>query len=353
MPVRFALFVAVFLLMSPGFTFAAAADADGESAAPPAIRRWVDVEQIQLGTRYRWTAATDGDVTASAIQFQPLLRARMPVDAAGRLAVTIGAGAGANFAGGWDNTGAGLGQFSGAFAVKQLLATAEVMHGLEVSAGGLYVLRGESTEITSYDNDGYLVGERAAWQHDEGIVDRIAITTGYLGDLRDPNVFHRLDRLNDWNYEQFLIGWRLGAHVVASTDYTHEGDRSTLREAMTIRLPRQTKLLTALKVDLYERVAPDTARGLHVSADMRPLHQLLVTTGFASVDRAYGGLNADRFDRGNRVYCIGTFAANDVLSLGWFYAEGVANDYAIPNEHRLDIVATINPTAVLRRKRVF
>lgn len=353
MSARSALFVAVFLLMSPISTIAAVADDDGESTPPPALRRWLDVEQVQLGTRYRWTEATEGNVTASAIQFQPLLRARLPVDAGGTVAVTIGAGAGANFAGGWDNTGAGLGQFSGAFAVKQLFATAAVLRGLEVSAGGLYVLRGESTEITSYDNDGYLVGERAAWQHDDGLVDRIAITTGYLGDLREPNVFRRLDRLNDWNYEQFLIGWRLGAHVVASTDYTHEGDRSTLREAMTIRLPRRAKLVTALKLDLYERVAPDTARGMHVSADMRPLRQLAVTAGFASVDRAYGGLNADRFDRGNRVYCNGTFAVNETLSLGWFYAEGVANDYTIPNEHRLDIVATINPTTMLRKRRVF
>jgi len=79
----------------------------------------------------------------------------------------------------------------------------------------------------------------------------------------------------------------------------------------------------------------------------------MVLTGYASIDRDYGGLNADRYDRGNRVYCSGAYAMTQDLSLGWFWGEAVANDYVLANEHRFDIVVTINPTAALRRHRVF
>lgn len=324
-----------------------------EAQPPPAIRRWVEVEQAQIAWRYRWTESSDDRVTSSAVQFQPLLRARMPVDADGRVAFTIGAGGGNNFVGGWDNTGAGLGTFSGAFAVKQLFVTAAPVQNLEVSAGGLSMLRGESTEITSYDNDGYMVGERVAWRHDEGPVAQVAVTTGYLGDTREPNVFRRLDRLDTWNYEQLLIGWRLGRFVNASTDYTHEGERDTLREAVVVRMPRQTKVLTGVRLELYERVKPDTARGLNIAADLRPFQRLTMTAGIASIDRDYGSLNADRFDRGTRMHCSGSYALTRDVSLGWFWTEAFANDYAIQNQHRLDIVATINPLGTLRRHRIF
>lgn len=324
-----------------------------ETLPPPAIRRWVEVEQMQLAGRYRWTEATDGRVTASALQFQPLLRARMPIDGGGKLAVTVGAGAGSNFVAGWDNTGAGAGAFSGAFAVKQLFAVAAPLPSVEVSAGGLSLLRGEGTEITTYDNDGYMVGERVAWRHAGGPVAQVALTAGHLGDTREPSVFRRLDRLADWNYEQFLIGWRLGAFVTASTEYTHEGDRDTLREAMTIRLPRRAKVLTGLRLELYERVSPDTARGLNVAADLRPLRRLTMTAGVAAIDRNYGGLNADRFDRGTRMHCSGTYMLTGDLSLSWFWTEAFANDYVLTNQHRVDIVATINPLGTLRRHRMF
>jgi len=77
------------------------------------------------------------------------------------------------------------------------------------------------------------VGERAAWRPRKGVITQIAFTGGYVGDLREPSVFDRLDRVDEWNYEQLLIGWRLGEHIVESTDFTHEGERDTLRAACT------------------------------------------------------------------------------------------------------------------------
>jgi hypothetical protein len=340
-------------VLSSSTIAARASTADDAAESQPAIRRWLEVEQLQLTSRFRWIETTNGSVTSSSVQWQPQLKTRVPFDARGRYSVNVGAFGGSSFTSGWNNTGAGIGAYAGTFTVKQLFVQAEPHKSIALSTGGLYLLRGESTEITSYDNDGFIVGERGVWRPRSGAITQVALTGGYLGDLREPNVFHRLDRLDEWNYGQLLLGWRVGAHVVASTDYTHDGDRDTLRAAMTVRLPRRTKVLTSVKLDLYERVSPDTAHGLNVSADLRPLQRLAVTTGFAHVDRDFGGLNADRFDRGTKAYSLGTYSLTNDLSVGWFVAEAVANDYALANEHRVELLLTINPIGTLRQHRIF
>jgi hypothetical protein len=38
------------------------------------------------------------------------------------------------------------------------------------------------------------------------------------------------------------------------------------------------------------------------------------------------------------------------VSVGWFYGEAFNNTYAIANEHRWEVLVTINPTAKLRAK---
>lgn len=64
-------------------------------------------------------------------------------------------------------------------------------------------------------------------------------------------------------------------------------------------------------------------------------------------------LNADRFERGTRVYSLGAFALTRDLTVGWFHGEAFAIDYAIPNRRRFEIIVTLNPTATLKQKGIF
>lgn len=322
---------------------------------PPRIRRFVDVQNVHVSSRFRWVESSAGQLTSSTQQWQVNLRARFLLDPAARYTVHVGAFTGNQFVSSWNNTGGGLGTFARDFAVKQLFAAAEPGAGLELQAGGLYMLRGENTEITSYDNDAYVVGGRVTWRHAAGVLPQVSATIGHIGDYRTPNVFRRLDSLLDLNYGQLLVSTRVGPRVNVSADYTHEDGRDLMREGVTIRV---SPLLPALRVDAYQRVSRNSGYGVNVSGDVRVTPAFTVTAGVAHVDRdylipGYMSPNADRFERGTRWYSLGTYAVTRDLSIGWFQGEAFNVEYPIPNQHRWEVLVTINPTATLKARGIF
>ena len=75
--------------------------------------------------------------------------------------------------------------------------------------------------------------------------------------------------------------------------------------------------------------------------------------GYADIDRDYGGLNADRFNRGRRVFEQGTIRLTRDLSASVFVTQAVHNDLALSNEHRVDVVVTYNAIGPLQRAGLF
>ena len=122
----------------------------------------------------------------------------------------------------------------------------------EIQAGGLYLVRGENTEITTYDNDAYIVGERVTLRRAEGVFSQLAATIGHIGDLRTPNVFERLDAMGDINYGQVLVGARVGPRMSVSVDYTYEDGRDILRQGVSVRAPGSVAPLTSLRLETCE-----------------------------------------------------------------------------------------------------
>jgi hypothetical protein len=343
------------LLLCGSFTAPAAAQ---QPPDPPPVRRWIDVQNMHLSTRFRWVESNTGRITSSTLQWQPNVRARFLFDREARYAIHAGAFSGNQFVSSWNNTGAGLGAFAGDFNVKQLFFSAAPQRGLEVQIGGLYILRGENTEITSYDNDAYIVGERVVVSRGQGRFAQLAATVGHIGDYRIPNVFERLDSLFDVNYGQLLVGARAGSHVNLSADYTYEDGRDLLREGVAIRLPDRALPLTAIRLEAYQRVSDIAGRGFNVSGDVRITRAFTVTAGVAHVDEnyiipGYMSPNADRYERGTRFYSFGTYALTRELSVGYFHGEAFNIDFDIPNEHRWEILVTFNPTALLKSKGIF
>lgn len=351
--VRRALLAGVMILAA-----CAPALAQPDAGDAPAIRRWLDVQQLQLALRYRWIASSAGDTEANGIQWQSQVRARLLVDRAARLRVHVGAFTGNGFTSGWDNTGIGTGRPSGAFTVKQLFAELEPVDGLELQAGSLYVNRGETSEILSYDNDAYVMGERMVWRPSAGPLTQVAVTAGYVGDFELPNVFRRFRHMDQWNYAQVLIGARPLPSVDVSADYTREGGLDTLREGVHVRLPGGTRLLRALRAEAYQRVSTGHGAGFNVAADLELAGRLRVTGGVEHVDggagaRPVGPLNGDRFETGARAYDMGTIGLTEVLTVGWFHDIALRTRDLRDHGHRFEILATINPTMRLRRARVF
>src|SRR5262249_9506787 len=145
--------------------------------------------------------------------------------------VEAGLFTGNGFTGGWNSSGWGTGKGQSNLFLKQLFFSARPIAGVEIQYGGLYFDRGQSTEVTSYDYDGYLVGERITLNRPRSFYfDEISVTYGYLGDFNRTNVFGRLHRLSQSNYHEFEVSKQISVRVRTSASYAHEERDDVFRQ---------------------------------------------------------------------------------------------------------------------------
>lgn len=327
------------------------------AAAPvPAIRRWVDVQQLHLASRYRWIENSNDRLVSASLQWQPMVRARFLFDKGAKYSLNGLAAGGATFAASFNNTGGGIGTFSGKFNVKQLFLQAEPVKGLELQVGGLHMYRGQVAELVSYDNDAYIEGERVTVRRTTGWLKEVSVAAGYFGDYTEPNLFNRFDRMSEWNYGQALVGFGLGSRATASVDYTYEDGRDILREGVNVRLPASAKVFKTIKLEAYQRVSGVEDGGFNASTDL-VWKRLAVTAGAMSVDRFYslspGPLNGDRYEAGTRWYSVGTITLIPELGLQWYHTQAFNNDFLVNSHRRWEVALIFNPTATLKRAGIF
>ncbi len=334
------------------------APADNPDPQVPSIRRWLDVQQVSAGSRFRWYKNSQEELRSSNLQWQTQLRGRFLFDKAGRYSINTFASTGATFPSSWNNTGGGMGTYQGPFNVKQLFLAAEPVKGLQFEVGGLHFNRGEMVEHLTYDNDAYIAGERATYRPAKGPVTQVSVTAAFFGDYNEVNVFKRFERLDEWNYGQALVAFRLHKNVTASADYTYEAERDIIREGVNVRMPAKVKVLTALKVEAYQRMSePHDGYGFNLSGDLR-WKKLSVTAGVMSVDQYYGTptfqpYNGDRYENGTRQYTIATYQITPELAFTVFQTEAFATDFPINLQHRFDALVNFNATNLLKRAGVF
>lgn len=344
--------------VGPAFAQTSASGTRTETPAP-SIRRWLDVQSVHVGSRFRWYKNSQEQLRSSNLQWQSQLRGRFLFDRAGRYAIGTFASTGASFPSSWNNTGAALGDYQGPFNIKQLFFAAEPAKGLQFEVGGLHLNRGELGEHITYDNDAYIVGERVTYRPAKKRVTQVSATVGYFGgsDYNEVNVFKRFERMDEFNYGQALVGFTLHPRVAASVDYTYEDGRDIFREGVNVRMPSTVKLLTLLKFEAYQRPSGEDGYGFNVSGDVR-YKRYSVTAGVMSVDQFYGTptgqpYNGDRYENGTRQYTIHTFQITPEIQFVIYQTEAFATDFPINLKHRFDALVTFNPTAWLKRKGVF
>src|SRR6185295_471342 len=142
---------------------------------------WFEPQTVTLSSRYRLIENSAGDTTANQLQFKDALRVRVNIDRDRRFTINIGAFSGSSFTSSWDATGVGSGAASANMYVKQLYGSIAPVQGVELQVGGLYINHGESTEITSYDDDGYVMGERVTIRRPkQAYFDEVSVTRASL-----------------------------------------------------------------------------------------------------------------------------------------------------------------------------
>jgi hypothetical protein len=263
----------------PGVKKGPAAPATPQAPTECRLCRWFELQTATIGVRYRFVANSLGVTTNRQLQHTQAFKARFKFDRAGKYSINAGVFSGSNFTGSWNNLGPGTGRPFTNLYLKQLYFSAKPAAGLEVQYGGLYVSRGESTEVTSYDNDAYLMGERVSVRRPKELFfDEVSVTYAYLGDFNRPNINKRFSRLKESNYHQFLLSKRLGKRAVVSADYTFESGVETMREAVRADA-RKLRVVDSLRLELYQRLDVKPDAGFALSGEKSLFKRLTVGGG--------------------------------------------------------------------------
>ena len=328
----------------------ASAQGAGQPRTPePPLRRWFEFQQFALGTRYRYIRNSADVLTSNHQQYREQVRFRFNLDARKRYTVNAGFFTGSNFIGSWNATGLGTGDFVGKDQyMRQLFVSASPVTGFEGQFGGLYPTKGETTEYTSYDDDGYLVGGRLTIRRPKQLhVDEASVTVGTLASTSTPNLWKRWDDLNDTNYTQIQATKRFSQLVSGSLDYTHVASTDTLRGAMAFRFKAGSPL-SALRYEQYIRTSGNTAAGFAVTAERALPHAVRAIGGYVTIDERYGGLNADRIQRGRRFFGLLNFPIKGPVTASLFATRALKAPYSLSNKVRFDAVVTWDVLASLR-----
>jgi hypothetical protein len=131
-------------------------------------------------------------------------------------------------------------------------------------------------------------------------------------------------------------------------DWTGVEGVDTWRQAVRVNTT-ESGVVDAVRVELYQRTTGQHGAGFAAAAERLLPHKISLTGGFATIDRSYGGLNGDRFNRGRRLFAEARLPLVQDLSLNVFYGRAVGNDVAIANTQRFDIVLGYNALKALQR----
>jgi len=311
----------------------------------------VDVDQLNLLTRYRFVEADNTDTVFNQQQWRFELRTRFKFDKKGRYSVNGTVFTGPGFTNGWANLGPGTGQGQTNLFVKHLFFDAKPTKKVEVQVGGININNGENSEVTAFDLDNYIMGERIIVRAPKTFFfDELSATNASINDLTHPSVFGRFHRLNESNYHQFLVRKQITKEVGFSTDYTFASGTDTLHEA--VRLHPKDFFFNTLLFDTYQRISPYPDYGLDLFAEKVINHRVTINGGFARIDERLV-LNGDKFPPGKRLYATAIFKLRHDLTFSPVFVHAVG-DLPTPTTHRtrFELILNWNILETLHRHHV-
>ena len=315
------------------------------------LYRWLDLQTASLGTHYLFAKNGLGITTANQQQYQVAVRGRFKFDAKGHFSVNAGLYTGANFIAGFNNTGLGIGRAQSNLYLKHLYLSVRPVNGVEFQYGGLNIWHDESTDITGYAYDGYIVGERISVQRPQNLFfDDISIGYGYVGDLTTPNVGRRLDRLAQSDFHRFILKKNIGERAWTSVDYVFQSGVQTWREAIRMRVT-ELHVIDTFHAEIYEISSLHSGYGFAVYGEKNILAKFIVGGGYADIDRSM--LNSDRYGRGNRLFLTTNVPINKAFSFVMFATQATTHAPTNAPQQRIDIGLYYNLLYHLRKTGLF
>ena len=137
-----------------------------------------------------------------------------------------------------------------------------------------------------------------------------------------------------------------------STDFTYADGSKTWRQGLNLKTP-ELRVVDTVILELYERVNRTADQGFAVTFDKAVHRKLSVNWGYASIDPAYGILNADRFQIGNRAFAMVIYTISPEFLASAFITRAIGNDIPLPQRTLSNIVFTYNVIPALKRTGLF
>jgi hypothetical protein len=315
------------------------------------VKRWFEIDILSISLRHRLIRNASDVTIDNSAQFQLNSHARFKLDEKAKYTVHFGLFTGDSIIGGWNRTGLGTGDAKTNLYLKQLYFAAKPVKGLEVQIGGIGINNGLSTEITGYDNDAYLMGERVTVRTPKkAYFDEISATAGFFGDENSPSVFDRFKRLDQWNYYQFLVKKQLDKRIAFSADYTFERGRDFLRQAVTAHVP-ESRIFDSVHFENYQRLDPTPGYGFSAFGDKTVHKNVALRFGFSRIDRTM--FNGDRYPPGKRLFAGANWQMTREFAVQSVIIQGVG-DLPSANSHRtrFELIFTFNVLETLRRYKL-
>jgi hypothetical protein len=393
----------------------------------PLTSRWLDLETLSNSERYRNAYAVGGVRDFDNAQQRSLIVGKIMLDSEGRYEIGFRASSGRYFNWAYSSyTGASvishvsepdflpsfltvpeqfalyqaeladpaglafltssLNSKGGQFYMRELYLSATPVKQVTVEFGSFGFERGLSTEITTFDEDGYLSGERIRFRDSRHLFfDEVGFTNAFFGDLGTPNLFDRGSSLKKFNYRQVFAKKQLNTRVGFSGEYTWQTGIDTLREAVVVRA-KESRIVDSVRFEAYERlnaaifpgvaqspigpIAPlslQGASGFAVAAEKK-LGKLSGDIGYASIDKNYSAysqyrllavagfpLNGDAYGQGNRPFVHASYKISPGVTAFGFYTHEVGGERVLTlNQQGLNAGVTFDLKAMVNsEKRVF
>ena len=387
----------------------------------PLTSRWLDLTTLSHTERYRAGFAVGGTQDFQNAQQRSLIQGKIKLDEEGRYDIGFRASSGRYF--NWafgnytgedfvdrikpsptfltpaeslertraiftDPTGVallrdGIKSNGWQFYMRELYVSATPVKPVGVEYGSFGIERGYGSEITTFDEDGYLSGERVRFNDRHLFFDEVSFTNAYFGDLATPNLFERGGSLTKANYRQVAVKRRLNPEFALSGEYTRLSGTNTLREAVVMS-PRQNKGFDSVRLEVYERVNRVTFAGL-AESPIGPIAPISVAgasgfavtvakklagvngdCGFATVDNDYSvyansrfihatgfSLNGDTYGIGNRPFVHASYQiAPGVSTLGFYTHEVGSTRVQTLNQQGWNAGVTFDFKAMVNKEKL-
>lgn len=367
---------------------ATASQSDSGNASTPAaasvegpVSRWLELDALNFSIRYRNSFDTDGSHIFDDIQQRSLVSGKFKLDKQGKYFIGFRATSGryfnwsyANFSGtnyetavyaavdhlalprqyeiytaaAADPNDASVTSHLAAngwqFYMRDLYLSATPVKGVTVEFGSIPIERGVASEITTFDEDGYIAGERVRVQYPHQLfLDQVEFTSAYLGDIFTPNFFDRYDRLTQSNYRQVMGEKHFGSRLKASFDYTWLAGTHTLHEAV-LASTRESRVVDSARFELYQRTnalqmpgyLAAAGNGWAFTGTKHFAKRVTLDAGYADIDQdngVYSGdsivaaagfsLNGDSYQIGKRFFGRANVKVLPGVSLFGFYTHQI------------------------------